>query len=136
MFEKEIIDRILCLVFVGFLSFCFAVLTAGCSTVKSGRVDPVDYIKPATIEIAEYAIDERIAILEREIGESRSLNEATRAEISSIRESCETALLVSRRSGDIIQDTITKAEALALWVSWAYYRLRYLENILENKIQD
>jgi hypothetical protein len=81
MFEKEIIDGILCLVFVGFLSFCFAVFTAGCRTVGK----PVDQsvldhqARIIELEDANRALTERL-------GQYDSLIERTVQRLENVRE--------------------------------------------------
>jgi len=123
--------------FMVFMVFIIlALFVSGCATRRPNRIEQIDYVKPATVEAAKYGIDERIASLERQLGESRNLNEAARSEIRSIRESCEAIIMAGGRSGDLIQDTIEKAEALDRWVNWAYSRLHYLENLFMAEIQD
>ena len=113
-------------VFVITCLLCTGCVTGGRKPVESV---PNDYIKPATVEVAQYGIDERSAALERILGDCRS-------EIIGLRESCETIINAGGRSGDLIQDTLEKAEAVYRWVSWAYPRLQYLESLLADQIQD
>jgi len=113
-----------------------ALFISGCATRRPDRIEQIDYVKPATVEAAKFGIDERVASLEKQLGESRNLNEAARGEIENIRKSCEAVIMAGGRSGDIIQDTIEQVEALDRWVNWAYSRLHYLENLFMAEIQD
>jgi len=124
--------------FVLYICVCAIILGfwTGCSTAKPAKPEPIDYVKPATIEAAQYAINERIASLERALGESRSLNDDARSEIGDIRKSCEAIVNAGRRSDDLIQDTLEQAEALYRWVAWANSRLQCLESLLEIQVQN
>jgi hypothetical protein len=124
------------IIFIGVVFALLVTFGAGCTTNRPAVIEPVDYIKPPTVEAAQFGIDERIASLERALGESRSLNERARAEISGIRESCEAIINAGRRSGDLIQETLEQAEALDRWVNWAYSRLQYLESVLASQVQN
>jgi septal ring factor EnvC (AmiA/AmiB activator) len=115
----------------------------GCATSRPVVPEQIDYVKPPTVETAQYAINERITSLERQLRESREETSTVRgtiadcrSEIRGIRESCEATLMVGRRSGDLIQETIEQAEALDRWVNWAYSRLQYLESLLAVQIRD
>jgi septal ring factor EnvC (AmiA/AmiB activator) len=135
------VEKIITFIFVSLIAFS----STGCRTTgtRISKAGGVDYIKPASIEAAQYGIDERIETLERQLRESRQETATIRgaiadcrSEIGRIRESCETIILAGGRSGDIIQETLEQAEALYRWVMWANSRLLYLENILMAQIQD
>jgi hypothetical protein len=128
------VEKIIAFIFVSLIAFSSTgYRTTGAGISNSGSVD---YIKPTSIEAAQYGINERIASLERQIREGRLLNDAARSEIRSIRESCAAIIMAGGRSGDLIQETLEQAEALYRWVMWADSRLRYLENIFMAQIQD
>ena len=103
----------------------------GCkSTAQYGAgVGGVDYLRPDSIEAADYAIRERIGELERQIA-------AARITVGEIRASGEAIRELSRRSARSVQEIIGKMEALVLWIDWATGRIQYLESLLEDQVQD
>jgi hypothetical protein len=108
------------------LALCF---WSGCTTASNRRADVsgYDYIKPATIETADYAIRERIHALEQQIADARSTVAELRASSERIRD-------VSRRSANTVQEIIKQMEALVVWIDWATDYIQRLETILEDKI--
>lgn len=117
--------------------FCFCICAlvlcfwAGCKTTTHGRADVSGqyYTKPESVEIADYAIRERIDALERQIADARST-------VKELRESCERIRDVSRRSVNSIQEIIEQMEALVLWINWATGYIQCLENILEARVEN
>jgi len=103
----------------------------GCKTTSNRRSDisGVDYLKPTTIETADYAIRERIRILERQISDAR-------ATVRELRASCDHIRDVSRRSVETIQEIIAQMEALVLWIDWATGYIQHLESILEAQVEN
>ena len=98
----------------------------GCRTCPDGRskIGNGDYVRPESIEAGNYALTERIGVLERQI-------RIAREEVRELRESCERIISSGGRSADLIQGIIEKMETLILWINWASERLYYLENILQ-----
>ena len=107
----------------GFIVIC----TAGCKSAAQhgATAGDIGYLRPESIETADYAIGERIGELERQIA-------GARAAVREIRESGEAIGELSRRSVGDVQGIIDKMEALALWVDWASGRIQYLESLLGN----
>lgn len=121
-----------------FTRYCFCSLLAftlclwtGCkSTAQYGTgVGDIGYLRPESVETADYAIRERIGELERQIANARTA-------VREIRASSETIRAISRRSVNDVQSIIDKMEALALWVDWAVDRIQYLESLLTIEVQD
>jgi hypothetical protein len=119
------------ILFVLFIICAVISLCSGCKSTAQHRATDSDigYIRPESIETADYAIRERIGELERQIA-------GARATIREIRESGEAIGRLSRRSVDDVQGIIDKMEDLVLWVDWATGRIQYLENLLEDKVQN
>jgi len=109
----------------------FICIFTGCkSTAGHGTgVGDVDYIRPESIEAADYAIRERVGELERQIA-------AARATVGELRASSAAISELSRRSVSDVQGIIEKMEALVLWIDWAATRIQYLESLLEDKVPD
>ena len=112
----------------------FVVLTlftlGGCRTTCCDRRSEIgsgDYVRPESVEAGNYALKERINILEQQI-------RAAREEVRELRESSERIIASGGRSADLIQGIIEKMEALTLWISWATGRLQYLEGVLADQI--
>jgi len=103
-----------------------SVVAAGCATASRYGTGSggIDYIRPESIETADYAIRERTGTLERQIAAARIAVGELRASGTAIRE-------LSRRSVSDVQGIIDKMEALVLWIAWATDRIQYLENLLE-----
>jgi len=104
---------------------------AGCKTAinRGPDISGVDYLKPTTIETADYAIRERIFILERQISDAR-------ATVRELRASCDRIRDVSRRSVETLQEIIAQMEALVLWIDWATGYIQHLESILEAQVEN
>jgi len=109
----------------------FICISTGCkSTAGHGTgVGDIDYIRPESIEAADYAIRERVGELERQIT-------AARVTVGELRTSGEAIRELSRRSVSDVQGIIEKMEALLVWIDWASGRIQYLESLLEDKVSD
>ena len=109
----------------------FVICSIGCKSAAqpgAGTGD-IGYIRPESIETADYAIRERIGELERQIA-------AARVTVGELRTSGEAIRELGRRSVNDVQGIIDKMEALLLWIDWASDRIQYLESLLEDQIQN
>ena len=126
-------------IFTVFCALYISICANGCSTVKNGRaISPTDYIRPESIDAAEWAVNDRIGQLERDLAYTRELNrrlterlERARDEARSIRESSTSIGELSRRSTITLQNIIEEVELLSDWIEWAVARIIYLESLLE-----
>ena len=133
-----------------FILLCFTIIAicTGCATTRgdSGAgsfAGGTDYVRPESIDEANYAIDERIYYLERELADARELNnrltgqlEGARAAVREINESSQTIGELSRRSASSLQEIIGNMERLVLWIDWVTNRVLYLESLLVEQVQN
>jgi len=111
--------------------FILCGIFAGCKTTSNRRADVsgVDYLKPTSIETADYAIRERVRALEQQIADARST-------VAELRASCERIRAISRRSVSDVQEIIAQMEALIIWIDWATGYIQHLENILAAQVEN
>lgn len=118
--------------------------TAGTADIKSGSfAGGTDYIKPESIDAANYAVNERIYYLERELELARDTNRrlterlnGARATVIEIEKSSKTVGELGRRSTNTVQEILADMASLVLWIDWVTGRIQYLESLLEDKVQD
>jgi hypothetical protein len=142
----KIIFGILVVLFIvcAVLSLCTGCRTTGTTDIKSGSfTSGTDYIKPESIDAANYAVNERIYYLERELelahDTNRRLTErlnGARATAIEIAKSSETIGELGRRSTSTVQEILADMASLILWIDWVTGRIQYLENLLVAEIQD
>ena len=142
----KVIYGILVVLFIicAVLSLCTGCRTTGTADIKSGSfAGGTDYIKPESIDAANYAVNERIYYLERELGlaldTNRRLTErlnGARATAIEIAKSSETIWELGRRSTNTVQEILADMASLVLWIDWVTGRIQYLENLLAAEIQD
>jgi hypothetical protein len=130
------------------IAVLLAVFCTGCGTARGysgdgGIAGGADYVRPESIDAANYAIDERIYYLERELASARELNnrlgerlEGARATVREINQSSQTIRELSGRSAASLQEIIGKMERLVLWIDWVTNRVQYLEAVLASQVQD
>jgi len=129
--------------------FLFAVallcagIFAGCRTTGSGEaVGGLNYTRPESVDVTNYAIRERIDYLERQLDTAINTNrqlserlEAARSTAQVIKESSDAIRELSRRSSVSVQEIIGKMEALSDWIDWVTSYINRLENLLADQVQ-
>ena len=123
-------------------AICCVICSTGCvSTGYRYANSQPDYIKPESIDAAEWAVNDRIRQLERELADTREFNnrlierlQKARDTARSIRESSGAIGELGRRSENVIRSVFEEIEILVVWIQWAVDRIVFLESLLEGEV--